>query len=118
MRGSLTGCPITPAQRCIGARATVDACDSESGAAGPSERSACGRPRSRATSLKEDATCRDSMIVAQFMVDRLAGGATPFVASLGVIGEGAAATARQAWLPQLPPTARTGRVAGRAISVK
>jgi protein-disulfide isomerase len=50
------------------------------------EPSACGKPHSLATSLKEDATCRDSMIVAQFMVDRLAGGATPGDVKEEVVG--------------------------------
>ncbi|EDM79947.1 thioredoxin domain protein [Plesiocystis pacifica SIR-1] len=41
------------------------------------EPSACDKPHSLATSLRDDAECRDSMIVAQFIADRLAEGATP-----------------------------------------
>ncbi len=41
------------------------------------EPSACDKPHSLATSLREDADCRDSMHVAQFIADRLADGATP-----------------------------------------
>jgi protein-disulfide isomerase len=42
-----------------------------------SEPSACDKPHSLATSLRDDAACRDSLIVAQFVADRLADGATP-----------------------------------------
>lgn len=41
------------------------------------EPSACDKPHSLATSLQDDAECRDSLHVAQFIADRLAGGATP-----------------------------------------
>lgn len=41
------------------------------------EPSACDKPHSLATSLLEDAECRDSLHVAQFIADRLADGATP-----------------------------------------
>ena len=41
------------------------------------EQSACDKPHSLATSLREDQDCRNSMLVAQFIADRLAGGATP-----------------------------------------
>lgn len=40
------------------------------------EPSACGKPHSLATSVREDAACRDSKIVAQFVVDALVSGAT------------------------------------------
>lgn len=40
------------------------------------EPSACDKPHSMATSLRDDATCRDSLIAAQFVADRLKGGAT------------------------------------------
>jgi len=39
--------------------------------------SACGKAHSMATSLKDDAGCRDSLIAGQFMADRLAVGAMP-----------------------------------------
>ena len=39
------------------------------------EPSACGKPHSLGPSLSDDPSCRDSMIVAQFMADRLANGA-------------------------------------------
>ncbi len=38
------------------------------------EPSACDKPHSLATSLRDDAQCRDSMIVSQFISDRLAAG--------------------------------------------
>jgi protein-disulfide isomerase len=38
------------------------------------EPSACDKPHSLATSLRDDASCRDSMIVSQFISDRLAAG--------------------------------------------
>lgn len=41
------------------------------------EPSACDQPHSLATSLRDDQACRNSMIVAQFIADRLASGATP-----------------------------------------
>lgn len=41
------------------------------------EPSACDKPHSLATSLRDDGECRNSMIVAQFIADRLAAGATP-----------------------------------------
>lgn len=41
------------------------------------EPSACDKPHSLATSLQEDPECRNSMLIAQFIADRLAGGATP-----------------------------------------
>ncbi len=41
------------------------------------EQSACDKPHSLATSLRDDAECRNSMLVAQFIADRLGGGATP-----------------------------------------
>ena len=39
------------------------------------EPSACGKPHSLAKSLKDDAECRDSLIVSQYASDRLAAGA-------------------------------------------
>ncbi len=39
------------------------------------EASACGKPHSLAKSIKDDATCRDSLVVGQFIADSLAGGA-------------------------------------------
>ena len=41
------------------------------------EPSACDKPHSLATSLRDDAQCRNSMVVSQFIADRLASGATP-----------------------------------------
>jgi protein-disulfide isomerase len=41
------------------------------------EPSACDKPHSLATSLREDPECRNSRHVAQFIADRLAAGATP-----------------------------------------
>jgi protein-disulfide isomerase len=41
------------------------------------EPSACDKPHSIAKSLRDDASCRDSLIVAQFVADRVASGATP-----------------------------------------
>jgi protein-disulfide isomerase len=41
------------------------------------EPSACDKPHSLATSLREDGECRDSLHVSQFIADRLADGATP-----------------------------------------
>jgi protein-disulfide isomerase len=41
------------------------------------EPSACDEPYSLAKSLRDNASCRDSLIVAQFLADRLASGATP-----------------------------------------
>jgi protein-disulfide isomerase len=41
------------------------------------EPSACDKPHSLATSLQSDPECRNSQVVAQFIADRLAGGATP-----------------------------------------
>ena len=41
------------------------------------EQSACDKPHSLATSLREDPECRSSMHVAQFIADSLASGATP-----------------------------------------
>jgi protein-disulfide isomerase len=41
------------------------------------EPSACGKAHSLAKSLRDDAECRDSMIAAQFMANRIAVGATP-----------------------------------------
>ncbi|NVB43212.1 thioredoxin domain-containing protein [Pseudenhygromyxa sp. WMMC2535] len=41
------------------------------------ELSACDEPHSLATSLRDDEQCRNSMIVAQFIADSLAKGATP-----------------------------------------
>jgi protein-disulfide isomerase len=40
------------------------------------EPSACGKPHSLAKSLQTDAECRDSMLVAQYIADRIAGGAS------------------------------------------
>jgi protein-disulfide isomerase len=40
------------------------------------EPSACDKPHSMATSLRDDATCRDSLVAAQFVADRLKGGAS------------------------------------------
>ncbi len=42
-----------------------------------SEPSACDKPHSIAVSLRDDATCRDSMIVAQLIADALAANAKP-----------------------------------------
>ena len=36
------------------------------------EASACGKPHSLAKSIKDDATCRDSLVVGQFIADSLA----------------------------------------------
>lgn len=41
------------------------------------EPSACDKPHSLATSLQSDPECRNSQVVAQFIADRLASGATP-----------------------------------------
>src|SRR5690606_11869192 len=41
------------------------------------EPSACGKPHSLARSLRDDASCRDSLIVAQFIADRLEKGISP-----------------------------------------
>ncbi len=41
------------------------------------EPSACDKPHSLATSLRDDAECRNSMVVGQFIADRLVQGATP-----------------------------------------
>jgi protein-disulfide isomerase len=41
------------------------------------EPSACDKPHSLAVSLRDDASCRDSLIVAQFVADRVGVGATP-----------------------------------------
>ncbi len=41
------------------------------------ESSACAKPHSLATSLRDDPDCRDSLLVAQFIADRLAAGAAP-----------------------------------------
>jgi protein-disulfide isomerase len=41
------------------------------------EPSACDKPHSLATSLRDDPECRNSMLVAQFIADRIASGATP-----------------------------------------
>jgi protein-disulfide isomerase len=41
------------------------------------EPSACDKPHSLAKSLRDDASCRDSLIAAQFVADRVASGATP-----------------------------------------
>lgn len=41
------------------------------------EPSACGKPHSLAVSLRDDATCRDSLSVSQFIADALASGASP-----------------------------------------
>jgi len=40
------------------------------------EPSACGKAHSLARSVNDDASCRDSLLVAQFIADRLAAGAT------------------------------------------
>lgn len=42
-----------------------------------SEPSACGKPHSLAVSLRDDAACRDSLSVSQFISDALASGASP-----------------------------------------
>jgi len=42
-----------------------------------SEPSACGKAESLAASLRDDASCRDSLSVSQFVADALAQGATP-----------------------------------------
>ncbi|MEZ4450995.1 MAG: thioredoxin domain-containing protein [Nannocystaceae bacterium] len=41
------------------------------------EPSACDKPHSLAVSLRDDATCRDSLPVSQFIADALASGASP-----------------------------------------
>lgn len=41
------------------------------------EPSACDKPHSMAKSLRDDPHCRDSLIAAQFIADRLTSGATP-----------------------------------------
>lgn len=41
------------------------------------EPSACDKPHSMAKSLRDDARCRDSLIAAQFIADRLTQGSTP-----------------------------------------
>lgn len=41
------------------------------------EPSACGKPHSLAVSLRDDAACRDSLSVSQFVADALAQGASP-----------------------------------------
>jgi protein-disulfide isomerase len=41
------------------------------------ESSACGQAHSLAKSLQDDPDCRDSVLVSQFIADRLAAGATP-----------------------------------------
>lgn len=41
------------------------------------EPSACDKPHSMATSIRDDASCRDSLIVAQFVADALGAGASP-----------------------------------------
>jgi len=41
------------------------------------EPSACAKPHALATSLNDDPDCRNSLLVAQFIADRLASGATP-----------------------------------------
>jgi protein-disulfide isomerase len=41
-----------------------------------SEPSACGKPHSLAVSLRDDASCRDSLSVSQFIADALASGAS------------------------------------------
>ena len=42
-----------------------------------SEPSACGKSHSLAVSLRDDAACRDSLSVSQFIADALASGASP-----------------------------------------
>lgn len=42
-----------------------------------SEPSACGKPHSLAVSLRDDTSCRDSLVVSQFIADALAAGASP-----------------------------------------
>jgi len=41
------------------------------------EPSACDKPHSLAKSIRDDATCRDSLIAAQFVADTLASGSSP-----------------------------------------
>jgi protein-disulfide isomerase len=41
------------------------------------ESSACGKPHSLATSLRDDPDCRNSLLVAQLIADRLVAGQTP-----------------------------------------
>jgi protein-disulfide isomerase len=59
------------------------------------EPSACDKPHSLATSLRDDPECRNSMIVAQFIADRLASGATPSDVKLDVDEVVDALTARE-----------------------
>lgn len=48
------------------------------------EPSACDKPHSLATSMRDDPECRNSMLVAQFIADGLARGATPSDISLEI----------------------------------
>jgi protein-disulfide isomerase len=59
------------------------------------EPSACDKPHSLATSLNSDPECRNSMLVAQFIADRLASGATPSDIKLDIDAVVDALTARE-----------------------
>jgi protein-disulfide isomerase len=59
------------------------------------EPSACDKPHSLATSLNSDPECRNSLLVAQFIADRLASGATPSDIKLDIDAVVDALTARE-----------------------
>ena len=59
------------------------------------EPSACDKPHSLATSLRDDPECRNSMLVAQFIADRIASGATPSDTKLDIDAVVHALTARE-----------------------
>ncbi|MCA9681173.1 MAG: thioredoxin domain-containing protein [Myxococcales bacterium] len=59
------------------------------------ELSACDKPHSLATSLRDDGECRNSLIVAQFIADRLAEGATPSDIKLDIDAVVSALTAKE-----------------------
>ena len=67
------------------------------------EPSACDKPHSLATSLRDDPECRNSMLVAQFIADRLASGATPSDIKLDIDAVG------QRPDPPRDPDSRVGR---------
>jgi protein-disulfide isomerase len=59
------------------------------------EPSACDKPHSLATSLRDDPDCRNSMLVAQFIADRIGSGATPSDIKLDIDAVVHALTARE-----------------------
>lgn len=65
------------------------------------EPSACDKPHSLATSLAEDGACRDSMIIAQYVADRLASGGT-----LGDVKEEAVGIAGVLKVKEIPTEGR------------